>query len=175
MAYMPPGRRRSWNKASELLLKEVGLVRRSTARVCGIRKSLEKAGSANPRVGLEAPVWHPVRSGRAADCGSRRCSEVNITNFVNLLDVFNDLLLDAVYRADGGVGTYNLGRIGSALGATTSRFAIKYPAVHSYANEVHQKRSESMGSHPLVRGTRRPTGRFPIAFCRRCADPYYLR
>ena len=50
MAYMPPGRRRSWNKASELLLKEVGLVRRSTARVCGIRKSLEKLDQRIPEL-----------------------------------------------------------------------------------------------------------------------------
>lgn len=164
LAYVPPGGRRSWNKASELLLKEVGLVRRSTARVCGIRSSLAKLDPRIPEVD-----WKRLFGGQCAQAERQiveaaAAAKVNITNFVNLLDVFNDLLLDAVYRTDGGIGTYRLGHIGSALGSATSRFAAKYSAVHFYANEVHEKRSESMGSHPLVRGTRRPTGKISYRF-----------
>src|SRR5690606_6243555 len=164
MAYVPPGRRRDWNKSSELLLKEVGLVRRSTARACGIKNSLGKLDHRIPELD-----WKRLFAGNYAHAERQiveaaAAAKVNITNFVNLLDVFNDLLLCALFTADGSIGVHNLGRIGSTIGPSTSRFAEKYPAVHSYVTEVHQKRLESMGSHPVVRSTRRPTGRVPFSF-----------
>lgn len=164
MAYMPPGRRRDWNKASELLLKETGLVRRSTARVCGIRNSFGKLDTRVPEMDWKRLFGTQYAQAERQIVEATAAAKVNITNFVNLLDVFNDLLLDSVFRADGGIGTYNLGRIGSALGSSTSRFAVKYPATYAFAHEVHQKRSESMGSHPLVRNSSRPTGRISYRF-----------
>lgn len=167
MAYVPPGRRKGWSKSSELLLKEVGLVRRSTARVCGIKNSLGKLNQRIPELD-----WKRLFAGNYAHAERQMveavaAAKVNITNFVNLLDVFNDLLLYALFTTDGSIGTHNLGKIGSTIGPSTSRFAAKYPAVHSYVMEVHQKRLESMGSHPVVRGTRRPTGKIPYSFLAR--------
>lgn len=42
-------------------------------------------------------------------------SGTNITAFVNELDVFNDLLLDSLFAADGAIGDYTLGKIGGVL------------------------------------------------------------
>jgi hypothetical protein len=91
-------------------------------------------------------------------------SGVNITNFVNLLDVFNDLLLDAVFRADGTIGNYNLGHMGSALSSTTSRFATKFPKTFELAKEVHDHRYESMASHPLIGRSGKPTRKISYKF-----------
>jgi hypothetical protein len=164
MAYVPPGSRRGWNKSAELTLKEVGLVHRSTARVCGIKNSLGKLDQRIPELEWKKLFGANYAQAERQIVEAAAAAKVNITNFVNLLDVFNDLLVDAVCRVDGGLGTYSLGRIGGFIAPTTSRFAIKYPALHSYFNEVHQTRSESMGSHPLVRRTRRPTGKIPYSF-----------
>lgn len=165
MAYTPPGRRRSWNRAAELLLKEVGLVRRSTARVCGIRKSLEKLDQRIPELDWQRLFGPKYAQAERQIVEAAAASKVNITNFVNLLDVFNDLMIDALCRRDGDIGNYSLGgNIGGFLQSTTSRFAVKYPAVRLYTFEVHQKRYESMASHPLVRSTRRPTGKIPYRF-----------
>lgn len=89
---------------------------------------------------------------------------MNITGFVNLLDVFDDLLIDAVYQADPAIGNYTLGQIGSALNAPTGRFAMKYPKTYKLAKDVHQRRYESMASHPLIKRTGKPTKRISYKF-----------
>ena len=65
---------------------------------------------------------------------------MNITGFVNFLDVFDDLLIDAVYQADPAIGNYALGEIGSVLYAPSGRFAVKYPKTCEIAKEVHDRR-----------------------------------
>ena len=91
-------------------------------------------------------------------------SGVNITGFVNLLDVFDDLLIDAVYKADPAIGNYTLGGIGSVLHSPTGRFAVKYPKTYELAKEVHDRRYESMASHPLIKRTGKPTKRISYKF-----------
>jgi hypothetical protein len=85
---------------------------------------------------------------------------------VNLLDVFNDLLLAAVIANDGNVGSYNLGHIGSALNAPTGKFAKKFPRTYALAKEVHDRRYESMASHPLIKKTGKATKRISYKFLR---------
>ncbi len=162
-SYVPPGERRGWNKAAALLLREVGLIRRSTATHCGITHSFAKL---DPRI---PPLnWRRLFGARYSQAERQAvetvaASGVNITNFVNLLDVFNDLLLDAVFLADGTVGGYTLGNIGGALSAH-SRFAVKFPVVFVLANEVHDRRYESMASHPLIKRSGTPTKKINYQF-----------
>ena len=89
---------------------------------------------------------------------------MNITGFVNLLDVFNDLLLDAVITKDGSVGSYKLGHIGSVLNAPTGKLATKFPKTYALAKEIHDRRYESMASHPLNRKTGKATKRISYKF-----------
>ena len=155
-SYVPPGKRHSWNKAAALLLREVGLIQRSTAAHCGIAHSFSKLDQRIPLLSWKRLFGTRYNQAERQVVEIVAASGVNITNFVNLLDVFNDLLLEAVFSADGAIGGYTLGRIGGALNAQ-SRFAVKFPAVFALANEVHDRRYESMASHPLIKRSGSPT------------------
>jgi hypothetical protein len=157
------GSRRHWNRAGELLLREVGMVQRSITGYCGITKAFakldERIQHLNWRRLFGSRYGHAER--QAVETVS--AAGVNITAFVNLLDVFNDLLLASVFQTDRAIGRYNLGCIGSALNSR-SRFAIKYPATFSLAKETHEMRYESMYSHPLIKRTGKPTKKISYRF-----------
>lgn len=165
-SYVPPGKRHDWNKAAELLLREVGLIQRSTAAHCGITHSFAKLDPRIPPLNWRRLFGVRYSQAERQAVETVAASGVNITNFVNLLDVFNDLLLEAVFLADGTVGSYTLGRIGSVLNAH-SRFAAKFPAVFALANEVHDRRYESMASHPLIKRSGTPTKKISYQFLTR--------
>lgn len=156
-------RRQQWNPAGGILLRELGIIQRSPATYCGIQKSLEKL---LPRI--SNIQWKNYFGGlyRQAE---RQIVEVialavtNITAFVNALDVFNDLLLCALFQRDGTIGSYTLGNIGSVLDSN-GRLAQQYPAIFTLANEVHCTRYESMYSHPRVRRTGKPTKKINYRF-----------
>lgn len=162
--YFPPGKRTGWSKSAELLMREVGLIKRSSASHCGINYALMK---------LDARIitvnWKKLFGARYAQAERQiietvAASGVNITNFVNLLDVFNDLLVDAVFRVDGTIGSYSLGKIGSVLHAPTGKLATKFPKTFELAKEVHDRRYESMASHPLIKTSGKPTKRITYKF-----------
>lgn len=162
-AGVPTGATGSWNPAAFLLLKESGRLPRRSPKRCGIHHSLHRIDKNVPELKWRRIFGRNYRHAERQIVEAAAAANVNITNFVNLLDVFNDRLLVEVFRADGGIGSYNLGHIGSALNAT-SRFAANYPATFAYAKELHTKRGESMASHPIVRGSRRPTGKISYKF-----------
>lgn len=160
----PPGKRRQWNKAAELFMREVGLIHRSTVHHCGITHAFAKLDKHIPKLN-----WVKLFGPRFAQAERQAietvaASGVNITGFVNLLDVFNDLLLDAVFQADGTVGTYRLGKIGSVTHTPTLAFATKYPKTFALVSETHSSRYESMYSHPLIKRTGKPTKKVGFKF-----------
>ena len=162
--HVPPGKRNNWNKAAELILREVGLIQRSTATSCGVAHAFSKLDNR-----IVALNWKKLFAARYSQAERQAietvaASGVNITNFVNLLDVFNDLLLDAVYRADGTLGTYVLGQIGSVTHSPTGRLATKFPRIFELVNEVHNHRYESMASHPLIKRSGKPTKKISYKF-----------
>lgn len=163
-AHVPPGNRKGWKKSAEILLRELGLIQRSTAAHCGINNAFAKLNATIP-----ASNWKKLFGARYSQAELQAietvaASGVNITGFVNLLDVFDDLLIDAVYKADPAIGNYTLGGIGSVLHAPTGRFAVKYPKTYELAKEVHDRRYESMASHPLIKRTGKPTKRISYKF-----------
>ena len=165
--HVPPGRRRKWNKAAELLMRDVGMIRRSTAAYCGVTQAFGRLDK-----GIPALSWKGLFGSRYSQAERQAVETVaasgtNITGYVNLLDVFNDLLVDAVYRADASIGKYNLGQIGSVLNAPTGRFATKYPKTFELAKQVHERRYQSMASHPLVKRSGKPTKRIPYRFLKK--------
>jgi len=154
---------KQWRPFGEVMLREVGMVQRARAGYCGITNSFSKL---DPRI---PPLdWKRLFGNRFAQAERQAvetvaASGVNITGFVNLLDVFDDLLLAAIFAADGTIGGYNLGGIGSALNPA-SRFARKFPATFTLASTVHDLRYGSMYSHPLIRKTGKPTGKISYRF-----------
>ena len=163
-SHVPPGARRHWNKSGELLLREVGLIQRSIATYCGVSHALGKLDNRIPKVDWKNLFGNRYTQAERQAIETVAASGVNITNFVNLLDVFNDLLLDAVFRADGTIGSYTLGKIGSVLSSTTCRFATKFPKTYELVNEVHDHRYESMASHPLIKRSGKPTKKISYKF-----------
>ena len=162
--HVPPGKRHHWNKAAELILREVGLIQRSTATSCGVAYAFGKLDSR-----ITALNWKKLFGARYSQVERQAietvaASGVNITNFVNLLDVFNDLLRDAIFRADGTIGTYNLGKIGSVVHAPTGKLATKFPKTFEFVNEVHDHRYQSMASHPLIKRSGKPTKKISYKF-----------
>ena len=163
-AHVPPGTRKRWKKAAELLMYEVGLIQRSTATHCGIDNAFGKLVAKNPEAN-----WRKLFGIRYAQAERQAietvaASGVNITGFVNLLDVFDDLLLEALFNMDGTIGSYTLGKIGSVLNTPTSKFAAKFPKTYVLAKEVHDQRFKSMASHPMVKKTGKPTKRISYKF-----------
>lgn len=162
--YLPPGVRTGWNKSAELLMREVELIARSSSSHCGIAHALRKLDSRIP-----AANWKKLFGIRYAQAERQIIETVaasgsNITGFVNLLDVFDDLLLNAVIHNDRTVGGYNLGQPGSVLNAPNGSLATKFPKTYTLAKEVHDRRYESMASHPLIRRTGKPTKRITYKF-----------
>jgi len=162
--HVPPGSRKAWKKSAAVLLRELGMIQRSTATHCGINNSFVKLERSIPAVN-----WKKLFGSRYAQAERQAieivaASGVNITGFVNLLDVFDDLLLDAVIKSDGSVGGYDLGRIGSLTQSSPGRFAAKYPKTYNLAKEIHERRYESMASHPLIKKTGKPTRRISYKF-----------
>ena len=147
-----------------LILKEFGLIRRAKSGLCGVQMSLEQvlgwAPALNWKRFFGANYRHVER--KIVECRGYAGSDA--TAWVLSLDVFNDYLLDALFRIDGSLGGYVLGKIGGATGSPSNAFRSKYPAVLRYAKAVHDKRYESDLAHPLVKGTRQHTGRIPFGF-----------
>jgi hypothetical protein len=163
IGHVPFGQRNQWNPSGEILLREVGMVQRALAGCCGITSSFTKLDAKIPILNWRRLFGNRYAQAERQAVETVAATGVNITGFVNLLDVFNDLLLAAVFNADGTIGGYNLGSIGSAL-SPTSRFAKKFPATFTLASVVHDIRYGSMYSHPLVRNTGKPTGKISYKF-----------
>jgi hypothetical protein len=164
IAHLTPGNRKSWKKSAELLVKELGMIHRSTAGHCGINIALSKLDRR-----IAASNWKKLFGARYLQAELQAietvaASGVNISGFVNFLDVFLDLLIDAIFRVDPAIGRYTLGQIGSVLHAPTGRFATAYPRTYELAKEVHDRRYESMASHPLIKATGKPTKRISFKF-----------
>lgn len=164
LAYIPPGNRRGWNKSAELLLRELGMIKRSTAAYCGINHALRKMDTRIPEANWRRLFGARYSQAELQAVEISAASGVNITGFVNLLDVFNDLLLNAVVAVDGTLGGYTLGHLGSVLNAPTGRLATKFPKTYDLAKQVHDRRYESMASHPLIKKTGAPTKRISYKF-----------
>ena len=163
------------NSSAKLALKEQGLIRHANANVCGVQLALAEM------TGHQIPVnWKKFfkKNYKRAEAQCVTCKgyyKTNPTAWVNTLDVFSDLALDALYRADKSLGTYNLGSVGSVL--TSPRLQTNYPAVFDFVFNIHKKRLESNLSHAQVRATKKPTKpikfswlRTGVRFLRRATD-----
>jgi len=77
----------------------------------------------------------------------------DVTALINILDVFNDFLLKALFEHDCSLGTYQLGNIGGLLFNKNTKLEKKYPKLFNLCKQVHEKRGESDLSHPITKKT----------------------
>ncbi|MBT9169618.1 MAG: hypothetical protein DDT19_02980 [Syntrophomonadaceae bacterium] len=150
------------NAAASLLLKEFGLIARARSFTCGIEASVNMM--------LKVPIvdirWREIFTTKYAHAErkivrAKAYFKTDPSAWVNIIDTFNDLLLEALFCHDGTIGTYHLGNIGGVL-KQSSTFAAKYPKIFKAVNDMHNKRLESDLSHSKVKKTGRPTK--PIKF-----------
>lgn len=159
------GVRRMQRQAS-LVLKEFGLVRRAGGRVCGIDATLKLLVPGSTPLNWRAFFGTRYRQAERQLVGCRGYAGTDATAWVQGLDVFNDLLLDALFRLDGTLGGYTLGKIGTCTGSPSSAFKNKFPRVLELVQQVHNKRYQSYLAHPKIGNTTQATGRIPFGFIR---------
>ena len=156
------GVRRDISLRANPILKEFGLIRRSGSRPCGIHSSLERIVGTVTRVN-----WHSFFGGnyrvverQAVECAAY--AETNATSWVNAMDVFNDWLLNDLYKRDPSLGIYKIGSVGSVMDSV--RLQKYYPKVRAMVKGIHIKRYESRLSHAKERRTGKPTKTIKFKF-----------
>lgn len=148
------------NPQAKILLKELGLVKRAGATVCGIQLAITEMTGLSIAINWKAFFGKSYKRAEAQIVTCKGYFKTDASAWVNSIDVFNDLFLDALYKKDTGLGVYNLGRIGSVMSST--KLATQYPATLSFAHKTHEKRLESELSHAVVSRTKKATG--PVKF-----------
>jgi hypothetical protein len=155
---------RGISRQAGLVLKEFGLVRRARGRICGINSTLSWLLAASFTLSWRVFFGRTYRQAERQLVGCRGYSGTDATAWVQGLDVFNDLLLDALFRVDGTLGGYTLGKIGSCTSSPSHAFRTKYPRVLTFVKEVHDARYQSFLAHPKIGKTQKATSRIPFKF-----------
>jgi predicted DNA-binding WGR domain protein len=140
-------------------LKRFGVVARAGRRQCAVAQSLARVLGESPT----ARSWRTVLGRRYRDAEritvrAKGCAETDATAWVNVMDTFNDVLLEALCGHDASIGTYQPGRLGAFL-QPAGRFATRYPRLFQAVAAVHELRLRSDYSHARVHRTGKPTGR----------------
>lgn len=154
--------RRGINPMAEILLKEFGIISRTTAVSCGIAYAFNSVvGNA-----LSGISWRSIFGSKYTEAErklirSKGYFKTDPTAWVNIMDTFNDLMLGALFEHDDTIGTYTLGNIGGVLNKN-SRFARKYPKLFKMVKNIHDKRLASDLSHARTRQTGKSTR--PVEF-----------
>ena len=149
--------RRNINPVAEIILKNFGLIRRVRSFECGISYALREM-DCNP---VCIVPWRNIFGLRYKEAErkiirAKGYFKTDPTAWVNIIDTFNDMLIDALFSHDTTLGSFPLGNLGSVL-HPTSRFASGYPELFKAVSQIHQKRLESDLSHPVERRTGKAT------------------
>jgi hypothetical protein len=131
------------------VLEAFRLVPKGAGAVCGIERYFRKLMQGS----LPTMDWTRFfgRDYRSAERQAVLCSglaQANVTAWVNAMDVFNDWLLNALFRRDKTLGSvYTIGKLGQMM--HQGNLKTIYPAVQALVVEIHEKRGESSLSHPV--------------------------
>lgn len=155
---------RSINPVAGKVLRTLGAIRRAPRSPCFIALSLQRMADVSVGLNWRRLFGAGYRDAEQQIIRTRSYADTDVNGWVNSMDVFMDRLVDKVFCRDGSIGGYTLGRIGSVLGAPNGRFATRYPHTYALAERVHEARLKSDLSHPVVRGTGKPTGRINYSF-----------
>ncbi len=155
---------RDINPLGGKVLRKLGLIKRAPGSPCYIAESMKRMAGVKTVINWRSLFGSSYRAAEKQIIQCRSYADTDVNGWVNAMDVFLDRLLEAVFTKDGAIGGYTLGRIGSALGSSTSRLATKYPVTYALANAIHGARASSDLSHPVIRGSSKPTGRIKFGY-----------
>ncbi len=147
---------------AKLILREAGKIRRAQSGICGIRMSMSEMIGEDILINWRKLLGSKYKQAEAKIVACKGYYKTNPTAWVNMLDVFNDLFVDELFKKDGAIGLRNLGNFGGVIG--NNSFTLKYPRVHAYIKILHEKRLESELSHAIVKTTKAPTSRVPFSW-----------
>jgi hypothetical protein len=148
------------NSTAKILLQESGRIPKSRIRICGIKNSLDEIANINLKINWQRFFKKEYRLSEAKVITARGYFKTNATAFVNAIDVFNDLLLDALFQKDPSLGKKNEGNFGAVLHNKT--LSKNYPKIYKYVIKCHDLRLQSELSHAKVKTTKKPTKRIPF-------------
>lgn len=77
--------------------------------------------------------------------------------FVNIIDSFNDFLLNRLHLHDSELKLYTLGNMGSVTNNVGTTLEKQYPELFLLCKEIHNKRLECDLSHPITKTTKKYT------------------
>jgi hypothetical protein len=149
---------------AKIVLRENGKLKRADSKVCGIRMAIDEISGGNLTINWRKFFGKSYSQAEVKIVACKGYLKTNPTAWVNMLDVFNDLMLDLLFQRDGTIGSRNLGNFGGVTHNT--KFIAKYPKTHAYVVLIHEKRLESELSHAVVKGTNAPTTRIPFKWLR---------
>ncbi|MBN8704221.1 MAG: hypothetical protein J0M08_14265 [Bacteroidetes bacterium] len=152
------------NDSAQIILKKAGIIGKTSLSKSSIPARL------NEIAGITFPTknWKTFLNTDHSNCERLALLltghiKTDANSFINEFDVFNDFVCKALFLHDGTLGTYTLGKIGSTLHSTTSRFATNYPKFNALCKKVHELRLESDLSHPIVKSTGKATRRIKFS------------
>jgi len=145
------------NQAAARTLRQVGVISRLPKGVDGVERSLSRLIGRPTGINWRVIFRRSYKQAEKQAVFCRALADTDATSFVNAMDVFNDLILDRLYKHDPSLGGYAIGNIGSVLGSV--RLKAKYPAIFALISDIHEKRYVSSLSHAMARKTGKPTGR----------------
>ncbi len=151
---------REIHAAAKIVLRENGKLKRADTKVCGIRQAMFEMTGVDSTIGWRKFFGKNYRHAESKIVACKGYFKTNPTAWVSMLDVFNDLLVDDLFKRDGTIGGRNLGNFGGVIG--NKAFMTKFPKTHDYVRAVHTKRGEGELAHPIVKTTKTPTGRIPF-------------
>lgn len=128
--------------------------------MCGIRQALHEMTGMDFAVNWRKFFGKNYRHAESKIVACKGYFKTNPTAWVSMLDVFNDLLVDDLFKRDGSMGVRTLGKFGDVIGRKA--FKTKFPNTHTLVEELHKKRGEGELSHAVVHATKARTGRIPF-------------
>ncbi|MFZ2038933.1 MAG: RNA-directed DNA polymerase [Minisyncoccia bacterium] len=164
------GIKKNINLRAANILKESGLIERLPfgANWCSIEIYFNKwMNNEIKNINWRSIFGTDYEEARKKAFNCCRKAGIDITAWVNYMDVFNDLLLKSLFKHDVTIGNYTLGNIGGSVSSKNSRFERKYPLIFKMTKSIHEKRLESELSHAFTKSTKRATGPIKYSFYQR--------
>ena len=156
--YKLGGPYKDFNHISQKILKSGGIIDKAKSSPSVIQSKLEFiCNGSTTKYKLPKRDWKKIFKSEHDEAENKIIRaygyvQNDMSAFVNILDTFNDILLDRLFEHDGSIGLYELGKIGSVLNPNC-RFAKGYPKLYKLCREIHDKRLESDLSHPKIKAT----------------------